>query len=55
MDWKFELVVVPVADVDRAKDFYIDKAGFNLDVDHQAGDFRSCSSHHPDRRARSPS
>jgi predicted enzyme related to lactoylglutathione lyase len=40
VDWKLELVVVPVADVDRAKDFYIDKAGFNLDVDHQAGDFR---------------
>jgi predicted enzyme related to lactoylglutathione lyase len=29
-----------VADVDRAKAFYIDKAGFNLDVDHRAGDFR---------------
>jgi catechol 2,3-dioxygenase-like lactoylglutathione lyase family enzyme len=40
MDWKFELVVVPVSDVDRAKDFYVDKAGFDLDVDHQAGDFR---------------
>jgi predicted enzyme related to lactoylglutathione lyase len=40
MDWKFELVVVPVADVDRAKAFYIEQAGFGLDVDHQAGDFR---------------
>ncbi len=38
MDWKLELVVIPVADVDRAKDFYIEKAGFNLDVDHRAGD-----------------
>jgi catechol 2,3-dioxygenase-like lactoylglutathione lyase family enzyme len=41
MDWKLELVVIPVSDIDRAKDFYIDKAGFRLDVDHRAGeDFR---------------
>ncbi len=41
MDWKLELVVVSVADVDRAKAFYIDRAGFTLDVDHSAGeDFR---------------
>ncbi len=41
MDWKIELVVVPVADVDRAKAFYVDRAGFTLDVDHSAGeDFR---------------
>lgn len=41
MDWKLELVVVPVSDVDRAKAFYIDRAGFRLDVDHSAGeDFR---------------
>jgi predicted enzyme related to lactoylglutathione lyase len=40
VDWKFELVVVPVSDVDRAKAFYMDRAGFGLDVDHQAGDFR---------------
>ena len=38
MDWKLELVLVPVSDVDRAKAFYTDKAGFNLDVDHRAGD-----------------
>lgn len=38
MDWKLELVLLPVADVDRAKAFYIDQAGFNLDVDHRAGD-----------------
>ena len=37
MDWKLELVVVPVSDVDRAKAFY-EKLGFNLDVDHRAGD-----------------
>jgi len=30
-----ELVIIPVADVDRAKEFYVDKMGFNLDVDHQ--------------------
>lgn len=41
MDWKLELVVVPVSDVDRAKAFYMEKAGFNLHVDHRAGeDFR---------------
>jgi catechol 2,3-dioxygenase-like lactoylglutathione lyase family enzyme len=38
MDWKLELIVVPVSDVDRAKDFYIERAGFDLDVDHSAGD-----------------
>lgn len=40
MDWTLELVVVPVSDVDRAKAFYIEQAGFNLLVDHRAGDFR---------------
>lgn len=40
MDWKLELIVVPVTDVDRAKAFYTDQTGFNLDVDHSAGDFR---------------
>lgn len=41
MDLKLELVLVPVSDVDRAKTFYTEKAGFNLDVDHRAGeDFR---------------
>ena len=38
MDFKLELVVVPVSDVDRAKEFYADKLGFNVDVDHKAGD-----------------
>ncbi|MEA2589796.1 MAG: hypothetical protein QOH66_2723 [Actinomycetota bacterium] len=38
MDWKLELVLVPVSDVDRAKAFYTEKAGFNLDVDHRAGE-----------------
>jgi predicted enzyme related to lactoylglutathione lyase len=40
VDYKLELIVVPVADVDRAKAYYVDKVGFGLDVDHQAGDFR---------------
>src|ERR1700716_3001815 len=34
MDWKLELVMVPVSDVDRAKAFYAEKAGFNADHDH---------------------
>jgi predicted enzyme related to lactoylglutathione lyase len=34
IDWKLELVLVPVSDVDRAKDFYANKVGFNLDHDH---------------------
>src|SRR5260370_21324689 len=33
MDWKLELVMVPVTDVDRAKAFYTDKIGFNADHD----------------------
>jgi catechol 2,3-dioxygenase-like lactoylglutathione lyase family enzyme len=40
MDWKLEVVLVPVTDVDRAKTFYTAKVGFNLDVDHQAEAFR---------------
>jgi predicted enzyme related to lactoylglutathione lyase len=38
MDWKLELVQVPVSDVDRAIAFYTDQAGFNLDHDHQPSD-----------------
>jgi catechol 2,3-dioxygenase-like lactoylglutathione lyase family enzyme len=33
MDWKLEVVVVPVTDVDRAKSFYVNTLGFNLDAD----------------------
>jgi catechol 2,3-dioxygenase-like lactoylglutathione lyase family enzyme len=41
MDWKLETLVVPVADVDRAKAFYAEGARFHVDVDHRAGeDFR---------------
>ena len=38
MDWKLELVAVPVTDVDRAKDFYTDQVGFNADHDHRISD-----------------
>ena len=34
MDYKLELVAVPVSDVDRAKAFYTEQAGFNADHDH---------------------
>ncbi len=40
MDWKLEVVVVPVSDVDRAKHFYSEQVGFNVDVDHQSGAMR---------------
>jgi catechol 2,3-dioxygenase-like lactoylglutathione lyase family enzyme len=33
MDWKLEVVVVPVTDIDRAKDFYVGTLGFRLDAD----------------------
>jgi catechol 2,3-dioxygenase-like lactoylglutathione lyase family enzyme len=38
MDFKLELVGVPVSDVDRAKAFYVDQAGFVLDHDHTVAD-----------------
>jgi predicted enzyme related to lactoylglutathione lyase len=38
MDWKLELVQVPVSDVDRAKTFYTEQVGFNLDHDHTVSD-----------------
>jgi hypothetical protein len=38
MDFKLELVLLPVTDVDRAKMFYVEKAGFNLDADHKASE-----------------
>jgi catechol 2,3-dioxygenase-like lactoylglutathione lyase family enzyme len=40
MDWKLEVIVVPVSDVDRAKEFYVDKLGFREDVDYQGGPMR---------------
>lgn len=38
MDYKLELVAVPVSDVDRAKAFYVDKIGFNADHDQQVNE-----------------
>jgi catechol 2,3-dioxygenase-like lactoylglutathione lyase family enzyme len=38
MNWKIELVAVPVSDVDRAKAFYVDQVGFNADHDVQVHD-----------------
>src|SRR6266436_4610424 len=38
MDFKLELIQVPVSDVDRAKAFYTEQAGFNADHDHQVND-----------------
>ncbi len=38
MDWKLELVAIPVSDVDRAKAFYMEKVGFNADHDHTVSD-----------------
>jgi predicted enzyme related to lactoylglutathione lyase len=38
MDWKLELVAIPVSDVDRAKAFYTEQAGFNADHDHAVSD-----------------
>ena len=38
MDWKLELVAIPVTDVDRAKAFYVDNVGFNADYDQTVSD-----------------
>ncbi len=38
MDWKLELVAIPVSDVDRAKAFYTEQVGFNADHDHDVSD-----------------
>jgi predicted enzyme related to lactoylglutathione lyase len=38
VDWKLELVQVPVSDVDRAKAFYTEQVGFDADHDHQVSD-----------------
>ena len=38
MDWKLELVILPVSDVDRAKSFYVDKIGFHADHDQRVSD-----------------
>ena len=38
MDWKIELVAIPVTDVDRAKTFYVEQVGFNADHDYQVSE-----------------
>jgi catechol 2,3-dioxygenase-like lactoylglutathione lyase family enzyme len=38
MDWKLEVVMLPVSDVDRAKAFYTEQAGFHADHDHQVSE-----------------
>jgi len=38
MDWKIEVVTIPVSDIDRARDFYADKVGFNVDIDYRISD-----------------
>jgi catechol 2,3-dioxygenase-like lactoylglutathione lyase family enzyme len=38
MDFRLELVIIPVRDVDRAKAYYSEQLGFAVDVDHTAGD-----------------
>jgi catechol 2,3-dioxygenase-like lactoylglutathione lyase family enzyme len=56
MDFKLELIVVPVSDVDRAVDFYAEKLGFKIDVDHKSGEnFRVVQLTPPGPSARSRS
>ena len=38
MDWKLELVAIPVSDVERAKAFYTEEVGFNADHDHRVSE-----------------
>ena len=38
MDWKLEVVIAPVSDVERAREFYVDKLGFRLDTDFAPND-----------------
>jgi catechol 2,3-dioxygenase-like lactoylglutathione lyase family enzyme len=38
MDWKIEVVTVPVSDIDRARDFYAEKVGFEVDIDFKVSD-----------------
>jgi catechol 2,3-dioxygenase-like lactoylglutathione lyase family enzyme len=40
MEWKLEVVTIPVSDLDHAKNFYAEKLGFHVDIDHTANDFR---------------
>jgi catechol 2,3-dioxygenase-like lactoylglutathione lyase family enzyme len=38
MEWKLEVATVPVSDIDRARDFYAEKVGFEVDIDQSVGD-----------------
>jgi catechol 2,3-dioxygenase-like lactoylglutathione lyase family enzyme len=38
MDWKIEVIVVPVSDVERSKTYYTEGLGFHLDMDHAISD-----------------
>lgn len=38
MNWRIELVAIPVTDVDRAKTFYVEQVGFHADHDHQVNE-----------------
>jgi len=38
MNWKLEVVTIPVSDVDRARDFYAEQVGFAVDIDHRISD-----------------
>ena len=49
MDWKLELVVVPVSDVDRAKAFYADQLGFSVVLDHRPNESFRRRAAHPTR------
>jgi catechol 2,3-dioxygenase-like lactoylglutathione lyase family enzyme len=54
MDWKIEVVTVPVSDIDRARDFYAEKVGFEVDIDFRVSDdLRLVQLTRPDPRARS--
>ena len=56
MNWKIELIFVPVTDVDRAKAFYVDQVGFNADFDQTVSDeIRFVQLTPPAPPARSPS
>jgi catechol 2,3-dioxygenase-like lactoylglutathione lyase family enzyme len=54
MDFKLELVAIPVTDVDRAKAFYVDGLGFNPDFDHQVNDELRFVQLTPERSRTSP-
>jgi catechol 2,3-dioxygenase-like lactoylglutathione lyase family enzyme len=44
MDWKIEVVTIPVSDIERARQFYAEKVGFEVDIDHRsARTSASCS------------